>query len=72
MPQDGVDLFRPSMNGWNGFPLAAACHAAATDPGGTGRYLGAGNVVDPGAFARTGRGVRGGYGCPNYSSVGES
>ena len=57
-------LFPPNENAWNGFPIAAACHAAATDPTAGGRFcLRPAYVEDPAPLGRMGRVRRG---CPNY------
>lgn len=57
-------LFPPNENACNGFPRAAACHAAATDPAtGGGFGLRPAYVEDPGPLGRMGWLRRG---CPNY------
>jgi hypothetical protein len=59
-------LCPPSTNAWNDLPCAAACQAAATDPGGAGGIcLRFANVEVPGPFL-TGRVGRVRRGCPNY------
>jgi len=61
------DLVPARAKGWNGFPLAAACQAAATEPAVGIRYFRAAKLDVPGAASRTAWGCKGGerLGCPN-------
>jgi hypothetical protein len=66
--KDASYLFPASANGENCFPIAAACHAAATDPAGAGSCRRAANVELPGppTLGRIGRNGSKRRGCPNY------
>jgi len=61
------DLVPGRANGWNGFPIAAACQAAATEPAVGIRYLRGEKLDVPGAASPTARGCKGGerLGWPN-------